>query len=632
MRLALRTVVLLITGLFCAQVIANPSVRTALVIHELTPNYPWFIGTYTGFQSVLNEQSSSPVYHYVESLGISQFDNEQYYDLLRNQFREKYRHKPIGAIVSFGPLALPYVIRLRNELWPGVPVIFSWVDHEDAARQSIVGDVTGTTYRRTPQDVFKTARALVPGLKRIALVGDPIDRKNFSNTFMNELSATDLNVIDLTGLPMAELKERVSNLPDDAAIAYPGISIDGAGARYVPRQALTEISEVANRPIFVDAETFIGAGATGGLVIDPHQMGRDAAELAIRMLNGESAASIPVTLGDFSKPVFDWRQLRRWGIDVSRLPPNSEIRFRPPTLWEQYRRLVTAVLVALLVQTAMITWLLFERRGRRTAELESRRRSLETMHLNRSAEVGALSASFAHELSQPLVSIMLNAEAAERRLSANSAKPDHELKEMLEQITQADQQAIDIIQHLKTLLKRRSVVEPQEFDLNDVIADAMYVLSPEARDRSVALRASGAEHPLLVRADRVHLQQVLIGLTMNGMDAMIDTALDARRISIKAALSAEAIVEVSVSDTGMGIPEDKLSEIFETFYTTKEQGTGLGLSVARTIVETYGGKIWAENRPGGGAVFRFTLPLARIADRQCGSAILTQTAPNEAFG
>jgi C4-dicarboxylate-specific signal transduction histidine kinase len=162
-------------------------------------------------------------------------------------------------------------------------------------------------------------------------------------------------------------------------------------------------------------------------------------------------------------------------------------------------------------------------------------------------------------------------------------------------------------------LKRRSDVEPQEFDLNDVIADAMYVLSPEARDRGVALRASGAQHPLLVRADRVHLQQVLIGLTMNGMDAMIDTALDARRISIEAALSAEANVEVSVSDTGMGIPEDKLSEIFETFYTTKEQGTGLGLSVARTIVETYGGKIWAENRAGGGAVFRFTLPLLQTA-------------------
>jgi C4-dicarboxylate-specific signal transduction histidine kinase len=233
-----------------------------------------------------------------------------------------------------------------------------------------------------------------------------------------------------------------------------------------------------------------------------------------------------VTLGDFSTPIFDWRQLRRWGIDVSRLPPNSEIRFRPPTLWEQYRWQVTAVLIALLVQSAMISWLLIERYGRRKAEIESRRRSLEVMHLNRTAEVGALSASFAHEISQPLVAIMFNAEAAERLVSANSTETDYRLKDMLERITQADRQAIDIIQHLKKLLKRRSEVESQEFDLNDVIADAMYVFSPEARDRSVALHVHGAEQPLLVRADRVHLQQVIVSLTMNGMDAMIDTALD----------------------------------------------------------------------------------------------------------
>ena len=95
------------------------------------------------------------------------------------------------------------------------------------------------------------------------------------------------------------------------------------------------------------------------------------------------------------------------------------------------------------------------------------------------------------------------------------------------------------------------------------------------------------------------------------MDAMTDSALGARKITIQTALAGESTVEVSVSDSGPGIPEHKLGEIFETFYTTKEQGTGLGLSVARTIIETYDGKIWAENQAGGGAVFRFTLPLVR---------------------
>ena len=236
---------------------------------------------------------------------------------------------------------------------------------------------------------------------------------------------------------------------------------------------------------------------------------------------------------------------------------------------------------------------------------------LEVMHLSRTAEAGALSASFAHELSQPLGSIMLNIDAAERLLGTNPPEVGR-LKEVLADIRQADQHASEIIQHLGKLLKRRSQIELQEFDLADAIADALHIVSPEAAKRDVSLRANGARQPLPVRADRVHLQQVILILVTNAMDALADIASDARWISIQAGPVGQSAVEVAVSDSGTGIPEHVLCEVFDTFYTTKKQGTGLGLSIARTIVETYGGKIWAENRPGGGAVFRFTLPLARL--------------------
>jgi signal transduction histidine kinase len=114
-----------------------------------------------------------------------------------------------------------------------------------------------------------------------------------------------------------------------------------------------------------------------------------------------------------------------------------------------------------------------------------------------------------------------------------------------------------------------------------------------------------------VRANQVQLQQVILNLAMNGMDAMLERAPGARRLTLETALTTASEVEVSISDAGIGIPTDKLSTIFETFYTTKEQGSGLGLSIARTIIENCGGKIWAENRQPSGAIFRFTLPLAR---------------------
>ena len=144
------------------------------------------------------------------------------------------------------------------------------------------------------------------------------------------------------------------------------------------------------------------------------------------------------------------------------------------------------------------------------------------------------------------------------------------------------------------------------------IADALHIVSPEAAKRSVSLRANGAEGPLPVRAERIHLQQVILILVTNAMDALADTAPDARRITVQTALVGESSVEVSVSDSGTGIPEHMLSEVFDTFFTTKKHGTGLGLSIARTIVETYGGKIWAENKAGCGAVFRFTLPMLQV--------------------
>jgi signal transduction histidine kinase len=360
--------------------------------------------------------------------------------------------------------------------------------------------------------------------------------------------------------------------------------------------------------MFSYLDSNFGQGIVGGPVVSTQELGRRAAEVAVRILNGERPGSIksaPVGLG---APVYDWRELQRWNISEARLPPGSVVQFREPSVWERYRWYLTAFLTALLVQSAMISWLLIERYGRRKAEVESRQRSMEVMHLNRTAEVGALSASFAHEVSQPLVSVELNAERAEQLLRADPPEVGKVI-EIVTAIRQANRLAVDVIRNLRNLLKRKSHI--QDCDLNAVIVDSVQLLSPEANRRNIDLRVSGTERALLVRADPVHLQQVILNLVTNAMDAMTESALDARKITIQTALAGESSVEVSVSDSGPGIPEHKFIEIFDTFYTTKEQGTGLGLSVARTIIETYDGKIWAENQARGGAVFRFTLHTVR---------------------
>ena len=144
------------------------------------------------------------------------------------------------------------------------------------------------------------------------------------------------------------------------------------------------------------------------------------------------------------------------------------------------------------------------------------------------------------------------------------------------------------------------------------------------------LSTNGVQRSLPIRAEQIHLEQVILNLATNGMDAMANSAAGKRKISIQTALTGGPDVEVSVTDSGTGIPPEKLKDVFDTFYTTKQEGTGLGLSIARTIVETYGGKIWAENRSGGGAVFRFTLPLSGSASGMTEPAAVVHVVDDDA--
>ena len=421
-------------------------------------------------------------------------------------------------------------LRLRKDLWPTVPLVFATVDQTYAQPLDVSQDVTGAFVGFNLHKALTAARALVPDLKQIVHVGDPWELQPFFRHFSEEMPglAKEVEVINLAGLSLPDVRKRVSNLPPNSAIIYTSMYTDGVGSSITPVAALAAMAETANRPIIVFAETHIGFGASGGFVARPGPVGEDAARRVLRILNGEAASSMPIVVGDFLKPIFDWRQLQRFGIDESRLPPDSEIRFRTLTIWEQYRWHMIAIFAIVLAQALMISKLLFERQRRHAAELVSRRRFLEVMHLNRIAAAGAISASIAHELNQPLGAILSNAEAAKALLARD--RPDiGRIRDMVEDIHRDDQRAADIIRRLRGLLKRKDVVL-QDFDLNEVIATTLAILEPEAAKRKIKLSSIQAGEPLPVRADQVHLQQVLVNSAINGMDA-IQSATSADRTS-----------------------------------------------------------------------------------------------------
>jgi signal transduction histidine kinase len=357
-------------------------------------------------------------------------------------------------------------------------------------------------------------------------------------------------------------------------------------------------------------------GIVGGPLLSVADLCHQATAAALRMLGGEDPKNIGTVVVGSTPPVFDAREIERWKISEANLPPGSEVLFRPVTMWQQYRAQLLVIIAIVLLQSALITALLIERRRRRLAELESRDRVLEVAHLNRTATAGAMAGAIAHELNQPLGAILSNTETAELLLEA--AEIDHtQIKEILGDIRRDDRRAVEIIKGVRGLMKKRGAAEldVHEIDVNDAISEAAHILGPTAKSRGITLDLQQSRRSLPVRADRVHVQQVVLNLVLNGMDAMLGRADAHNIIVVGTTIVGNSEAMVSVADRGTGIPSDKLVNIFDPFYTTKPQGTGLGLSIAKSIVEMYGGKIWAENGSEGGSIFCFTLPLAMAEAR-----------------
>ena len=243
---------------------------------------------------------------------------------------------------------------------------------------------------------------------------------------------------------------------------------------------------------------------------------------------------------------------------------------------------------------------------------ESRLRLAELAHMNRNASATAYCAALVHELNQPLAAIMSNADAASLFLKMDPPQLQ-EVDEILADIRRDDLRASELIQQMRELLKK-SEPAALPLDLNDVVRNGVALLASEARARKAALRLDLAAAALPVAADRIQLQQVMINLVLNALDAMAATPETARAVCIRTALSADGQAEVLVCDQGSGF-EGPLERVFDSFFTTKPQGMGLGLSITAAIVSAHGGRIWAENNAEHGATLYFTLPLA---DRRSG--------------
>jgi PAS domain S-box-containing protein len=245
-------------------------------------------------------------------------------------------------------------------------------------------------------------------------------------------------------------------------------------------------------------------------------------------------------------------------------------------------------------------------------DIEDRKRAeqlqADLAHVNRVSTMGELTASLAHEIKQPIGAAVTNAEACARLLARD--QPDvFEAREAALEMAKDTTRAANIIDRVRSLYRKGSS-QMDSVDVNELIGEMLLILHNEASRHSVSIRTDVAGDIPRVMADRVQLQQVLMNLMLNGVQAMEETG---GLLTIKAQLDQDGRVQISVSDTGVGLPADKAEQIFDAFFTTKPGGSGMGLAISRSIIESHGGRVWVAANAGKGAAFHFTLPTAAQA-------------------
>jgi signal transduction histidine kinase len=605
-RIVLGTVVLLLAMTGAAM--SEP--KRVLLLHSFGPDFsPWNENARI-LREELRRQSKEPVEIFEASLATARYAGDEEGPFV-NYLGALFAKHQLDLVITLGAPAVNFFQRYRQQLFPAVPAVHTGLDQHrvppltvNDAVVSVANDPAGWLENILRVRPETTNVAVVIGnspiekywLERMHTAFQPLESR-VTFTWFNELSFEDM-------------LKRAAALPPRSAILFGLLLVDAAGVSHEEGKALAGMHAVADAPIFGTNDAFFGQGIVGGPLITIADVSRQSANVAMRILSGEAPGSIQTPPIGFGTPKFDWRELQRWNISESRLPPGSEVYFRVPGIWEQYRPQVTTGLAVLLLQAAIISWLLVERRRRHFAQAEASSRRREVIRLNRVTTANVLSSSIAHELNQPLGAILSNTEAAQILLKTNP--PDlTQIGEILSDIIRDDQRAGEIILGLRNLLNDKKATDLQEFDLNDTVQEVVRIVAPEAAKREIVVSTGLTPDALPVRADPIHMQQVLLNLVMNGMDAMEDSEPRPRDLTIRTRRSAESrAAEVAVSDCGKGIPEDNLTSIFDAFFTTKPHGTGLGLPIARTIVQTYGGTIWAENR-NRGAMFCFRLPLAK---------------------
>ena len=602
-----------------------------LVLYWDEKDFPANVEFERNFQAAVRSASRDTVEFYAEFLESTRFPGKDQETFLRDYIRRKYANLPMDVVVPAANKPLEFLFKYRSDLFPQTPVVFSSASSPDEKELKSGAGATGVLLLSSYKRTLDLALGLHPGTKQVFVIsGTPEHDKLYELKARSQLRSYESKVVItyLTDLTLPELTERVKTLPDRSIVLYVWqMARNNQGKLLQSREVLQMLASLSPVPFYGMTHANVGYGIVGGYVWTMEAHTDRLAEITLKVASGTPAASIPVESAP-ETPMFDWRELQRWGIPEDSLPANSVIRFRELSLWQQFKWRILAAIAIFVLQSLLIGALLVaRRRARRTRlELEKYKESLEQLVEKRTADLveardQALAANrsksmflahMSHELRTPLNAILGYSGMVLRRSSLSDQD-----RADLAIVGRSGEHLLGLIDEVLDMAKietGRVTVESASMDLHHLVNEtiAMFREGAQAKHLQLLLDIS-SKVPQRIRSDAGKLRQVLTNLVSNAVKCTEEGGIIVRVDCRTHADLHHRTLIFEVEDTGIGIAPEDQARIFDPFVqadsTRNTKGTGLGLNITRGFVQLLGGTIHVESNPGRGSRFRVEVPV-----------------------
>lgn len=622
------------------------SLPRVLVLYSYRSGMSWTDSLARGIRSVLDDPKNPLCDYRAEYMDTKRLSSDEYFEAMKNLYRMRYSRDEFAVIIACDDDAFRFLRKYRDELFGETPVVFCGVNYFAPELLDGFTNCTGVVEAYDLRATLHFALKVHPNTKRVYVINDDTVTGVANRRRVDEIAPDFTNRVVFThlhDLTMRELISELTTIPSDSLVLLMSFNRDRTGQEFRYRDAAEMILPSVPVPVYGVWDFYLGRGIVGGCLTSGESQGRSAAELARRILTGESASDIPVVTESPNCYMFDYSQLVRWKIPLSALPSGSILINQPRQQYQISRTALWIAGVILGVLLGLVVILIIEVIERRRAQKvleETNRRLQKEMAEREEAEkalraseeqmrqmqkleaLGRLAGGVAHDFNNMLTSVLGFSKLALEQLPPNSP-----VRSDLEEVVNAAQRAVGVTRQLLAL-GRRQMLQAQPVDLNKIVI-GMDRLLRHVLGEDIELVTLLADSLTPVLGEAGYLEQVLLNLAVNARDAMpcggklyITTSqveLQPGKQGVPPDIRPGNYAQLEVRDTGQGMTPDVLRRVAEPFFTTKKpgEGSGLGLSVVYGIVRQLGGGVSIESEPNVGTTVRVWLvavPGAQVAD------------------